>query len=69
MQIKVTYNKTTGDIVVESDIQDIAPIELNTNSIQDTESEVSFEIAVDTSTYEQNNTDQDNFEYFEQIPE
>ena len=52
MQIKVTYNKTTGAITVSNDIEDIVPMELNTNSIEDTATEVSFEIAVDTSAYE-----------------
>lgn len=64
MQIKVTYNKSTGDITISSDIEDIAPLELNINSIEDTTSEVSFEIAVDTTTYEQNQQEglYDNFE-------
>ena len=53
MQIKVTYNKTTNSITVSSDIEDIAPLELNQNSVIDTDSEVSFEIAVDTTSYEQ----------------
>lgn len=53
MQIKVTYNKTTNAITVSSDIEDIAPLELNQNSVIDTDSEVSFEIAVDTTSYEQ----------------
>ena len=52
MQIKVTYNKTTGTITISNDIEDIVPMELNTNSIEDTATEVSFEIAVDTSAYE-----------------
>ena len=52
MQIKVTYNKTTGAITISNDIEDIVPMELNTNSIEDTATEVSFEIAVDTSAYE-----------------
>lgn len=53
MQIKVTYNKTTNTINVSSDIEDIAPLELNQNSVIDTDTEVSFEIAVDTTAYEQ----------------
>jgi len=52
MIITVTYNKDTNQITVASDIEDIAPIELNTNSIIDTALQVQFEIAVNTSTYE-----------------
>ena len=52
MQIKVTYNKTTKEIAISNDIEDIVPMELNTNSVIDTDTEVSFEIAVNTSTYE-----------------
>lgn len=52
MIIKITYNKQTNQITVASDIEDIAPIELNTNSIIDTASQVEFEVAVDTANYE-----------------
>lgn len=63
MQIKVTYNKSTGNIVVSSDIEDIAPLELNQNSIEDTETELTFEVAVDTTAYEQQQQqDSPNFE-------
>lgn len=52
MQIKVTYDKTTNTINVSSDIEDIVPLELNQNSVISTETELSFEIAVDTTSYE-----------------
>ena len=58
MQIKVTYDKTTNTINVSSDIEDIAPLELNQNSVVDTESELSFEIAVDTTSYERFNQEE-----------
>lgn len=61
MQIKVTYDKATGAIAVSSDIEDIAPLELNTNSVIDTDTEVSFEIAVDTTAYEQSQQDDNSF--------
>jgi hypothetical protein len=52
MIITVTYNKDTNQITVASDIEDIAPIELNTNSIVNTAAQVQFEIAVSTAAYE-----------------
>jgi hypothetical protein len=61
MQIKVTYDKVNGNITVSSDIEDIAPLELNTNSVIDTDTEVSFEIAIDITTYEQSQQDDDSF--------
>jgi hypothetical protein len=61
MQIKVTYDKVNGNIIVSSDIEDIAPLELNTNSVIDTDTEVSFEIAIDITTYEQSQQDDDSF--------
>lgn len=51
MLIKVTYNKTSGEIAVSSDIRDIA-VEVNTSEISDTAQELNFEIAVDTTSYE-----------------
>jgi len=52
MIIKVTYNKNTGDITLNGDINIIS---LNINSIQDTTQELLFEIALDTTYYEQAN--------------
>lgn len=52
MIIKVEYNKNTNELVINGDIN---AIELNTNSIVDTDTELSFEIALDTSQYELNN--------------
>lgn len=52
MIIKVEYNKDTNELVVNGDIN---TIELNTNSIVDTDTELSFEIALDTSQYELDN--------------
>jgi hypothetical protein len=52
MIINVIYNKDTNQITVASDIEDIAPIELNTNSIIDTATQIQFEIAVNTAAYE-----------------
>lgn len=54
MILSVVYSKSTGDIVVSSDIDEIA-VEVNTNSIQDGSDQLVFEIAVDTSEYEQIN--------------
>jgi hypothetical protein len=52
MIIKVEYNKDTNELVINGDIN---AIELNTNSIVDTDTELSFEIALDTSQYELDN--------------
>ena len=52
MIITVEYNKDTNELVVNGDIN---TIELNTNSIVDTDTELSFEIALDTSQYELDN--------------
>jgi len=54
MILSVVYSKSTGEIVVSSDIDEIA-VEVNTNSIQDGSDQLVFEIAVDTSEYEQIN--------------
>ena len=51
MQIKVTYNKTTGEIILEKDTK-LIEIEVNSNAIEDTDESLSFEIAVDTTAYE-----------------
>ena len=52
MIIKVEYNKDTNELVVNGDIN---AIELNANSVVDTDTELSFEIALDTSQYELDN--------------
>lgn len=54
MILTVNYNKSDGSITVSSDISAIT-VSVNDNAINDTDSEVSFEVAVDTSTYEQIN--------------
>lgn len=50
MIIKVTYNKSTNEITIDSDTM---MTELNSNSVVDNSEEVSFEIAVNTTQYEQ----------------
>jgi len=64
MIIKVTYNKSTNEIIIDSDTM-IA--ELNNNSVVDNSEQVSFEIAVNTAQYER---EQNNFEedLIEDIP-
>jgi hypothetical protein len=54
MILTVNYNKSTGDITVSSDIDSIL-VDLNTNSIQDSNDELVFEVAVDTNQYEEIN--------------
>ncbi len=54
MILTINYDKTSGDITVSSDVSSI-DVELNTNSVSDDASEVSFEVAIDTSSYEQIN--------------
>ena len=64
MIVKVTYNKSTNEIVIDSDTM---ITELNNNSVVDNSEQVSFEIAVNTAQYEQ---EQNNFEedLIEDIP-
>ena len=64
MIIKVIYNKSTNEIIIDSDTM-IA--ELNKNSVVDNSEQVSFEIAVNTAQYER---EQNNFEedLIEDIP-
>ena len=52
MIIKVTYNKNTQDLQISNDIGSIS---LNSNTLLDTSDLLNFEIAVDTSEYEQLN--------------
>jgi len=54
MILTVNYNKSTGDITVSSDIDSIL-VDLNTNSIQDSNDELVFEVAIDTNQYEEIN--------------
>lgn len=66
MIIYVSYNKETQSVTVSSDIEDIAPIELNTNSLIDNSGSLSFEIAVDTTSYERMNSFDEPFTELEQ---
>lgn len=52
MIIKVTYNKSTQDLQISNDIGSIS---LNSNTLLDNSDLLNFEIAVDTSEYEQLN--------------
>ena len=54
MQIKVTYNKTTGEITLEKDTK-LIEMEVNSNATEDTDETLSFEIAGDTTAYEMDN--------------
>jgi len=54
MILTVNYNKATGDITLSSDIDSIL-VDLNTNSIQDSNDELVFEVAIDTNQYEEIN--------------
>ena len=51
MILSVVFSKSTGEIVVSSDIDEIA-VEVNQNEITDNDSELSFEIAVDVSEFQ-----------------
>ena len=53
MIIKVTYNKNTNELNISGDIDIIS---LNSNSIEDTADNLNFEIAVDTTSYEEINS-------------
>jgi len=53
MIIKVTYNKSTQDLQISNDIGNIS---LNSNTLIDTSDLLNFEIAVDTSEYEELNS-------------
>lgn len=54
MILTVTYDKTSGDITVASDISSIT-VSVNDNATSDTDDDLSFEVAIDTSLYEQIN--------------
>ena len=51
MQIRVTYDKATGDITLSNDTK-LITLELNPNATVDTSDSLYFEIAVDTTEYE-----------------
>lgn len=52
MIIRINYNKTTGKISVNNDVIE-STISINENTIVDTDSELCFEIALDTSYLQQ----------------
>lgn len=54
MILTVNYNKSDGGITVSSDISSIT-VSVNDNATSDTASSLSFEVAIDTSSYEQIN--------------
>ena len=56
MIIHVSYNKSTNELNVTGDVDLIT---LNSGSIVDNSSNLSFEIAVDTSEYEIDNIAED----------
>ena len=51
MTLSVTYDKTSGDITVSSDVKEIT-VEVNDNATQDDSSELVFEVVVNTTAYE-----------------
>ena len=59
MIINVSYDKITGVIEASSDV-DIVPVEVNPNSIVDTLDKLTFRIAVDTTAYEEVNSQMEN---------
>ena len=54
MILTVNYDKVTGNIVLTSDVSSITA-EVNYNSINDNSNTLDFEVAIDTSVYEQIN--------------
>ena len=54
MLLTVNYNKDTGDIVISSDISSVS-VAVNDNATEDNSSFLHFEVAVDTTVYEQLN--------------
>tara|TARA_B100001769_G_scaffold247167_1_gene218034 strand:- start:60 stop:251 length:192 start_codon:yes stop_codon:yes gene_type:complete len=51
MIIKINYNKSTKQITVENDIQEIV-LSVTNSTILDTNEELSFEIAAEMSAYQ-----------------
>lgn len=65
MILSVTYDKTSGEITVSSDVSGIT-VEVNDNATQDDSSELSFEVALDTSIYEASEMEIENIETTEE---
>ena len=55
MQIKIKYNKTTNNLTVSNDMEDL--FSLATTDIIDNSEELNFEISVNISAYEENFVD------------
>jgi len=55
MQIKIKYNKTTNNLTVSNDMEDL--FSLATADIIDNSEELNFEISVNTSAYEESLVD------------
>jgi len=55
MILTVNYNKSTGEITLSSDIDEILS-EVNTGSVEDDSSNLFFEVAIDTTQYEDVNS-------------
>lgn len=58
MIIKVLYNKITKELSLENDVPEIL---INNLTIVDTDTDLNFEISVDTSMYEKINNPELNF--------
>lgn len=65
MILSVTYNKTSGEITVSSDVKGIAA-DVNDNATQDDSSELVFEVAINTSIYEASEMEVENIETTEE---
>ena len=61
MILSVTYDKTSGEITVSSDVSGI-----NANATQDESDMLSFEVAIDTSIYEASEMEIENIETTEE---
>ena len=61
MIIKINYNKSTKQIVVSNDIKQII-LSVTDSTIIDTDDELSFEISVDTSFFQEEIDLQDEIE-------
>jgi len=55
MQIKIKYNKTTNNLTVSNDMEDL--FSLATTDVIDNSEELNFEISVNTSAYEESFVD------------
>jgi hypothetical protein len=65
MILSVTYDKTSGEITVSSDVSGITA-EVNANATQDESDMLSFEVAIDTSIYEASEMEIENIETTEE---